>query len=91
MEIAPIPGVRAVALQRKPRASDEHRPPFDIEAAERAEDNAGLSRRRPQDEPGESTDSAHANPAREDAAGTDDSSAEAEPARTPARIIDVVA
>jgi hypothetical protein len=39
MEIAPIAGVRAVSLQRQPKAANTPQAPFKIDASERAEDD----------------------------------------------------
>jgi hypothetical protein len=39
MEIAPIAGVRAVSLQRQPKAAGCSQPQFKIDASERTEDD----------------------------------------------------
>jgi hypothetical protein len=50
MEIAPIAGVRAVSLQRQPRAADASQPQFKIDASERTEDDTWSPDRQHSDE-----------------------------------------
>ena len=44
MEIAPIPGIRAIAVNRTPRPESDLSPAFDINALSKMGDNAGATR-----------------------------------------------
>ncbi|MFZ0303267.1 MAG: hypothetical protein WAL75_11290 [Terracidiphilus sp.] len=44
MEIAPIPGIRAIAANRTPRPDSDLSPAFDIDALSKMGDNAAATR-----------------------------------------------
>jgi hypothetical protein len=44
MEIAPIPGIRAIVTNRTPRADSDLSPAFDIDALSKMGDNAASTR-----------------------------------------------
>lgn len=44
MEIAPIPGIRAIVASRTPRADSDLSPAFDIDALSKMGDNAASTR-----------------------------------------------
>jgi len=44
MEIAPIPGIRAIVANRTPRPDSDLSPAFDINALSKMGDNAGATR-----------------------------------------------
>jgi hypothetical protein len=44
MEIAPIPGIRAIIANRTPRADSDLSPAFDIDALSKMGDSAGSTR-----------------------------------------------
>ena len=44
MEIAPIPGIRAIVANRTPRLDSDLSPAFDINALSKMGDNAGATR-----------------------------------------------
>lgn len=50
MEIAPIAGVRAVSLQRQPKAANTPQAAFKLDASERAEDDTWSPDRRHSDD-----------------------------------------
>jgi hypothetical protein len=50
MEIAPLAGVRAVSLQRQPKAAGSAQPQFKIDASERTEDDTWSPDRRHADD-----------------------------------------